>query len=399
MTPLRVAVAGAGIGGLTLALALQDRGVDVSVYEQAEQLTEVGAGVALASNGTRLLRRLGVGDALASEASGSSHMIFRRRDGSLVAAHRLDDPYTERFGGPFQGLHRVALQRVLAAAMGDGVIHTGQRCVAVDSEAGAGGIRLRFEDGEDVVADVVVAADGVHSALRDQVGAGDDAVFSGTVGFRGVVPVEQLPSLPDPDAAQFWMGPGRHLLHYPIDGGARVNFLAVVRTPAWTSQRWMESCDPSEAAVAFEGWHPAATEMTSAVTEATRWALFDRRPLRHWSRGRLVLLGDAAHAMLPHQGQGANQTIEDAVVLADELAESSPTDVEAALVRYEQRRRRRTRRVQRVSRLTADLLHLPDGPEADARDLILVDLPNVLTWIHGHDAQAGSRSTATERVH
>jgi salicylate hydroxylase len=302
-----------------------------------------------------------------------------------VARHRLDEPYEQRFGGRFYGLHRKDLQRALLDAVGDGVVHTGHRCVDVVETGGRA--RIVMENGHTDDADVVVAADGVHSALRRTVSDGGAPVFSGAVGYRGTIPIEQLPALPDPLAVQFWMGPGRHLLHYPIDAGAVVNFLAVVRTPRWTAERWMEQCDPADAVGAYAGWHPAVTEMVGAAPEGARWALFERRPLKRWSRGRVVLVGDSAHAMLPHQGQGAGQTVEDAVALADCLAAAGPGRHTEAFARYEAVRLRRTRRVQAASRRAFDLLHLPAGPEADARDAELPRLDDALTWIHAHDVR------------
>jgi salicylate hydroxylase len=384
---MRVAVAGAGIGGLTLALALRRRGVDVRVFEQADVVTEIGAGVALGANSTRLLDALGLHDALERVGYVPPDIVFRHGgDGAEVARHRLDEPYERRFGGRFYGLHRRDLQRVLLDAVGADVVHTGRRAVGVEQDDD--GARLVLERGEAADADVVVAADGVHSALRAAVAAGGEAVFSGCVGYRGMIPVERLPSLPDAGSCQFWMGPGRHLLHYPIHGGAVVNFLAVVRTPAWTAERWMERCDPADAVAAFAGWHPAVTEMVGAAPEGARWALFERRPLTRWSHRRVVLLGDAAHAMLPHQGQGAGQTVEDAVALADCLADAGPGRHAEAFARYEAARLRRTRRVQAASRRAADTLHLPAGPEADARDGELPALDEALHWIHAHDARA-----------
>jgi salicylate hydroxylase len=225
--------------------------------------------------------------------------------------------------------------------------------------------------------------------VRRGLGFGGEAVFSGTVGYRGLVPVSELPSLPEPSAIQFWAGPGGHLLHYPIDGGRMVNFLAVVRTPAWRSEGWMEECDTSESIAAFRGWHPAVCEMVGAVSESARWALHDHTPLESWHQGCAVLLGDAAHAMLPHQGQGANQTIEDAAALAVHLADATIAGPEPALERYEAQRLARTARVQAYSRRAVELLHV-DAPRFAERDRAFADLPAELAWIHGHDA----RSTA-----
>jgi salicylate hydroxylase len=227
----------------------------------------------------------------------------------------------------------------------------------------------------------------VHSAIRPHVAGEVRGRYSGTVGYRGLVGVEDMPSLPDPTPLQFWAGPGRHLLHYPIDGGRTVNFLAVVRAAEWTNEAWMEECAVSDAVDAYAGWHPAVTEMIGATDVGARWALHDLEPLERWHTEHLVLMGDAAHAMVPHQGQGANQTIEDAIVLADHLAGvRDGGDVASALAGYQGRRLHRTVAVQRLSRRTADLMHLPDGPDIADRDTLLERAYDDLSWIHGHDA-------------
>jgi salicylate hydroxylase len=390
---LRVAVVGAGIGGLTLGLALRERGIPARLYEQAPSPREVGAAVSLAANGSRLLDRLGLGAELAAVSHAPSAIVHRdARSGRTVARHPLGEGYRARFGGAFHGLHRVELQRILGNAWGADGLHLGRRVTGLTERAGE--VRLEFADGPTETADLVIGADGVHSAVRRWM-VGDDpaerAVYSGTSGFRGLVPVEALPSLPDPDAAQFWMGPGAHLLHYPIDRGAVVNFLFVVRSPReWTAPGWMVEAAPDEHLVGLDGWHPAVLEMIGAVPVSARWALFARPPLHRWSRGPVVLLGDAAHAMLPHHGQGANQTIEDAVVLADCLAGRAgggAAGVTGALADYQRLRRARTRAVQRASWVAGEQLHLPDGPAAARRDRSLAGLPERIDWIHGHDAQ------------
>jgi salicylate hydroxylase len=191
------------------------------------------------------------------------------------------------------------------------------------------------------------------------------------------------------------MGPGAHLLHYPIRGGELINFLAVIEGPQqWTAPAWMASAEPGAHLAPFAGWHPAVTEMLSAVPQSPRWALFARRPLVRWHRGAVVLLGDAAHAMLPHHGQGANQTIEDAAVLAAELA--ACTDISTALSRYAQWRRARTRKIQLMSWAASAALHLPDGVTAQRRDAYLAGLPEHLAWIHGHDVLSRSPSPAAD---
>jgi len=378
-----VVIIGAGIGGLTLALLLRQRGIVAEVLEQSAELREVGAAVALAANATRVLRHLGLGEPLAQASTEPAALIYRDgRDGHLIAVTPGPRWYRETFGAPFGGLHRAALQRLLADALGPEHLHLDCRAVALE-ERGAGMLVL-CSSGAVFEAGVAVGADGVHSLVRDWVIGGDEPVYSGTSGFRGLVPVGLLPRLPDPGALQFWMGPGAHLLHYPIDGGRVINFLAVIDTPErWTAPAWLEGAEPGAHLEAFAGWHPAVTEMLSAVPQSPRWGLFARRPLARWSRGSAVLLGDAAHAMLPHQGQGANQTIEDAVVLAAELDGAS--DIPAALRRYAARRRARTRKVQLVSWAASAALHLPDGPAARRRDAYVAQMPRHVAWIHGYD--------------
>jgi salicylate hydroxylase len=384
----RIAVVGGGIGGLTLAIALAARDVPCTVYEQAPEHREVGAGVALSANATRHLHRFGLGEALDAAAVEPSALVFRRGDdGTVIAAHPMGARYRDAFGAPYYGVHRAALQQILVAALAPGVVEPGHRCIGVVQDDPADEVRLDFENGRTVTADLVVGADGVHSAVRRAVAPERPAVYSGTVGYRGLVPVEALPSLPDSTPLQFWAGPRAHLLHYSIERGTIVNFLAVVRQASWTSPTWNEPCDVADSVSAYAGWHPAVSEMVGAVREGSRWALHDHAPLERWSAGRVVLIGDAAHAMLPHQGQGANQTVEDAVLLADLLTEARPGSLSAALQRYEALRQPRTRRIQRWSRLAADWLHLPDGEAAERRDARLCAADEDLAWIHGHDVR------------
>jgi salicylate hydroxylase len=380
---LRIAVVGGGIGGLTLAIALAARGVRCTVYEQAPEHGEIGAGVALSANATRHLHRLGLGDALDAVSVQPSALVFRRwDDGRVIASHEIGARYRAAFGAPYYGVHRAALQKVLVEALAPGVVKHGQECVAVTPDA-----RIEFVGGRSETAELVVGADGVHSVARRAVAGERAARYSGTIGYRGLVPVDALPALPDSTPLQFWAGPRAHLLHYSIEGGTIVNFLAVVRQAAWTSPTWNEPCDVAEALAAYEGWHPAVTEMVGAVPAGSRWALHDHAPLARWSAGRVVLIGDAAHAMVPHQGQGANQTIEDAVLLADLLAAARPDAVSEALARYEALRRPRTQRVQRWSRLAADWMHLADGPAVERRDARLQAADADLAWIHGYDVR------------
>ena len=392
---VRVAIIGGGIGGLTLAIALQQRGLQAEVFEQAAELAEIGAAVALSANATRELQRLGLLDALTAVSCEPTELIYRNwQDGRRIAAHPVRDgqAYQQRFGAPYYGIHRADLQRVLGAKLGGVGLNLGHRLARLDDSGAAAA--LTFTNGREVEADLVVGADGVRSVVRSYVTDGEGTSYSGTSAFRGIVPADRLPSLPDPQAIQFWMGPDAHLLHYAIGGdGQDVNYFAVVEGPApWPKPGSSTAeLDPGEAVRAFDGWHPAVTEMIGASTHAVRWGLFVVPHLLHWHRGRAVLLGDSAHAMVPHHGQGANTTIEDAITLAELLPGLRPDGLPGMLGRYQGLRRARTRKIQRSSWITNGLLHQPDGPGLADRDAAMAAFPERFAWIHGHDALQAAR--------
>ncbi|GGJ52928.1 FAD-dependent monooxygenase [Streptomyces brasiliensis] len=394
-TTPRIAIVGAGIGGLTLALELRRKGWEVHLYEQAEELREVGAAVALSANSVRYLQaRLDLTQPLAAAAADVDGLVFRSgRTGDVVGRVLSRADYHQRCGAPYYGIHRADLQAILLGALagpdaGSGVegLHLKKRLVDID-DSGARA-RLHFADGSSAEADLVIGADGARSTVRRLLLGYDDALYSGSSAWRGIVPADKLDLLPDPEAIQFWMGPGGHLLHYPIGNGDQ-NFFLVRRTPMpWYASSWVTPVErEGEHLTMFAEWHPAIVQMISAVPVTERWALFHRPPLESWSKGRVTLLGDAAHAMVPHHGQGANQSIEDAIVLADCLLADS--DWEEARARYEQLRHARTRRVQTASITTGDVLHLPDGEAQRRRDARLA-APDAferhLAWIHAFHA-------------
>ena len=387
---MRVGIVGAGIGGLSLALALRERGLRADVFEQAAELTEIGAAIALSANGLREYARLGLLEDLAAASTIPTELIYRHwRDGSRIAAHpvRQDGWYEKRFGAPYFGIHRADLQNTLSRAFGVENLHLGCRLVNIVEQADS--VVLEFANGRTHEADLVVGADGVRSTTRRWVTGADDALYSGTSAFRGIVPTENLPSLPDPHAIQFWMGPDGHLLHYAIGAnGESVNFFAVVETPRiWLHEGSVAEVGEEVPVASFRGWHPAVTEMIQAASSPIRWGLFTVRPLLRWYRGRVVILGDAAHGMLPHHGQGANTSIEDAFALAGLLAEARPDRLEATFSRYQALRRARTRKIQRSAWVTSPLLHLPDGPAARARNQKVGTVPEDFGWIHEYDVQ------------
>ena len=428
---MRIAIIGGGVGGLTLALALRQRGLQPDIYEQASELAEIGAAVALSANATRELTRLGLLDQIAAVSTEPSELIYRSwRDGSRIAAHKvhLDLRYQRECGAPYFGIHRADLQRILSGGLASDRSDwkrseresAGQRLADPyrpdhsqgDMGLGGGGLHLghqlanlaqrdrtmvlTFANGKSVEADLVIGADGVRSMVRRFITGSDDTVYSGTSAYRGIVPVERLPTLPDPQAIQFWMGPDAHLLHYAIGGnGESVNFFAVIERPKpWPHpDKWLDPIEPGEAVRAFAGWNQAVIEMV-AQSLSVRWGLFGVRPLLHWSRGAAVLIGDAAHGMLPHHGQGANTTIEDAITLAELLPGASADGLAPMLAHYQSLRRARTRKIQRSSWVTNAALHLPDGPALAERDRRVARFPEEFGWIHRFDALQTVRDAA-----
>ena len=390
----RIAIIGGGIGGLTLALALRQRGMRADIYEQAAELAEIGAAVALSANATRELRRLGVLGPVTAASCEPTELIYRDgRTGARVAAHpvREGGAYQARFGAPYYGIHRADLQRALCGALAGEGLHLGHRLADLAESGGV--MRLTFDNGHAAEADLVVGADGVRSLVRQYVTGGEGVTYSGTSALRGIVPTAGLPALPDPHAIQFWMGPDAHLLHYAIGGdGQDVNYFAVMEGPReWPAAGSIAEIGRDEALGAFAGWHPAVTEMVAAVPHHKLWGLFVVRPLLRWHRGRAVLLGDSAHAMVPHHGQGANTTIEDAVTLAELLPGTQSDAMDAMMDTYQHLRRARTRKIQRSSWATNGLLHLPDGPALQDRNRRMVRFPEDFAWIHGHDAMETAR--------
>lgn len=383
----RIAIIGAGIGGLTLAIDLQRKGLDVQIYEQTPVLKEVGAAVALSANATRFFEgRFGMAEQLGQKWAEIDGLIFRdARTGEQIARLSSREEYRRRFSAPYTGIHRADLQAILFDALDPDSLHLSKRVEDID-DTGSSAV-LRFADGDHAEADLVIGADGARSMTRRTLLGYDDARYSGCSAYRGIVAPELMPSLPDPEAIQFWLGPGGHLLHYPIGSGDQ-NFFLVKREPLpWADKAWVVPVEDGSQIEAFKDWAPPILEMISAVPVTERWALFYRPPLTHWSQGRVTLLGDAAHATVPHHGQGANQSIEDAIVLSDLLSES--TDWDAARVEYERRRRGRTRRVVDASVTSGEVFHLPDGERARERNARLAApeaFDRHLSWIHGFRA-------------
>ena len=340
-----IAIVGGGIGGLFAANALIAHGVKVSVYEQAPALGEIGAGVYLTPNSVRHLERVGLGPATekwGSRVGLASH--YFRHDGAPIAPVQVTD--SSGWNATF-GMHRADLVDFLARALPAGTVHTGHRGIGFEPHGDVA--RVTFANGATAEADAVVAADGIHSELRPYVFPPSHPVFHGSVAYRGLVPLERAPHWPM-DRWQAWLGPAKHFLAFPVRHGTIINYVGFVPADAEMKESWSAPGDPDALRREFEGWDPRIGALLRQVETTFRWALYDREPLPTWTKGLLTLLGDAAHPMLPHLGQGANQSIEDGIALATILAGADRASVPAALLAYERLRRERVAQVQRGAR-------------------------------------------------
>jgi salicylate hydroxylase len=340
-----VIVVGGGIGGLFAANALIAQGLTVTVYEQAPALGEIGAGVFITPNSARHLQRVGLGPSVekwGARVGAGSH--YFRHDGAPIAPVQVTD--SSGWNATF-GMHRADLVDMLANALPDGVVETGHRCVIFEQTGDTA--RVSFANGTTVEADVVIAADGIHSDLRRYVAPPSKPVFHGSVAYRGVLPHALIPDWPT-DAWLMWLGKGKHFLSFPVRAGQLINYVGFVPADEEMKESWSAPGDPDALRREFAGWDPRIERLLSEVHKTFRWALYDREPLPVWTKGRLTLLGDAAHPMLPHLGQGANQSIEDGMALATILASATRDTAPTALIAYERLRRERVAAVQRGAR-------------------------------------------------
>jgi salicylate hydroxylase len=379
-----VAIVGGGIGGLTLAASLLQQSIHAEIFEQDTDLREIGAGIAIGGNATRLLQDLGID--LAQVANMPPALEFRRwKDGGLLWSHPIGEWYRHEVGARYLTLHRATLQRLLAAAVPPECIRLDHRLVGLSEEPA--GVRLRFEKDDDVVASVVAGVDGVLSTARRYVCGNVAPTHSGEIGFRGVIPTEKSRDLPNPTSLHIWCGPETHVVYYGLDRGELVNLLAVYkphRLPAWTefSNRAPATRDQALSIFAKYAWDRRILDLVRNIEgDMSFWALVELPRLPRWSRGRVILLGDAAHAPLPHQGQGAGLAIEDAYALGALLAKGGLKDYGSAFQDFENLRKRRAWMVQAYSR-AAGRAYKFTGDAATRRDTTWPSLPQRIGWMH-----------------
>lgn len=384
------AVIGGGIGGACAALHLLRAGFDVHVYEQSEALREVGAGINITPNASRVLHGIGLADALEKIAvKPSAWLQHRWQDGRLL----LRTPLGPHFGFPQYQVHRGDLLAMLVNALPPERVHPAHRLARLVDHGDK--VEAQFENGARAVADVLIGADGIHSTVRRELFGESAPRFTGAIAYRGLVPAEKIAHLDLEVAAQMWLGPGSHFVMYFVSGGRLLNFVAHLDRDAWTKESWNERGDPAQLRAEYAGWEPRVRAVVDCVEETFIWGLFDRVPMKQWSRGRITLLGDACHPMLPYMAQGAAQAMEDGVCLTACLEQAG--DVVAALARYETLRQPRTAYIQTHAAANKTRFHLPDGPAQIERDAKMaaggIDWSQTTTdWLFGYDPAEAART-------
>ena len=378
---LRVAMIGAGIGGLAAACALRARGFEVRLYERAAELGEVGAGLQLGPNAVKVLRALGIEAELRRFAFEPVNIVsLAWDDARLRFREPLKAVAAARFGAPYLTTHRADLHRLLCAQIPAACIRLGAQCTDVASTPE--GARATFADGSTIEADVIVGADGVNSAVRETLFGLQPARYTQLMAWRCIVPIDCVPTRVGPGGAVTvardeyvgWIGPEGHVICYPIRSGDIYNIFAGHVSEEWAEESWVVPSSVGELLAAKSGWNEALLGMLAKVEQCFKWSIRDRDPLPHWTRGRITLLGDAAHPMMPTLAQGAAIALEDAYALARNLARHGEAP-ERALAAYEAERLPRARAVQLQARQQFANNRKTPAPPPLTRD-----------WIFAHDA-------------
>jgi salicylate hydroxylase len=361
MKPLKILIAGAGLGGLTAASCLMKAGHKVEVYEQAPALGEIGAGIQISANAMHVLRDLGLERAIRAVGVHPAAYVFRLFDsGEEIQRFSLAQEHERIHGAPYTQLHRADFHDILARKaleLDPNVVRLNRKVVGYLEHDG--GVELRFEDGSSARGDLLIAADGLKSAIRAQMLGAAVATYTGDAAWRITVPVARLPDGTMEKAMSVFVGPGRHAVCYYLRGGNLLNFVGCVETQEISEESWTVKFPWEKLKADYRGWNPAIQTIIDAADKDAcyRWSLHNRPPAPHWSTGRVTLIGDAAHPTLPYLAQGAAMAIEDAAVITRALAMRD--SIAHALQLYERNRIERTSKIVAQSTANRELFHLP----------------------------------------
>ena len=404
--PIKVAIIGAGIGGLSAACALRQRGLEVDVYERASELGEVGAGVQIGPNSFKVLRALGLEEAVRAGAFEPTNRVsLKWDDGSLRSRVPMKGVHEAQYDAPYLTAHRAELHAILQRSIPETSVYLGKRCVGASSSDG--GAVAHFHDGSEIEADVVIAADGIRSTLREQLFGADEPRFTEMIAWRCMVPMEFVPKRVGPNLSVAleagehfgWLGSNGHVICYPIGDGSMLNIFAGRVSTDWVDESWSVPSSREELIAAYAGWDEALLNMFRRVEHCFKWGIFDRDPQPEWVRKRVALLGDAAHPTMPTLAQGANMAIEDGYVLARHLA-TADGEIEPALRAYMRERMPRTNRITMQSREQfANNRKVPPPPPLDRGWIFGFDvtreMPDTAASILAHEMTQSDEKTAS----
>ena len=390
---MKVIIAGGGIGGMSAALALLKKGIDVEVYEQAAELKEVGAGIQISPNGCRALDELGVFQTLKGLSCDPVRKEFRLwNTGKAWTLFDLGKNAIEKYGYPYLTVYRPDLLDTLINAVRDlkpDAIHLGARAAGLEQDETRA--TLVLEDGRKITGDVLIGADGWRSVIRNTLWGECNPHFSGMVTWRGLIPMKDLPAHMQVHVGSTWIGPGAHVVSYPLHRGAIMNFVATIENKTWSSQAGCEPGTTEECLDDFKGWHEDVQTMIRLCPSLLKWALMKREPIERWSLGRVSLVGDACHATLPFLAQGAVHSIEDGVVLARCL-EADKSLPAAALSRFEKARIERTSRMVRGATSNTGRFHSEELATEESAEKYLArewssdPIADRYDWLYSYDA-------------
>ena len=376
---IRVAIIGAGLGGLAAAGALRQHGIEVVIYERAPQLGEVGAGIQLGPNAVKVLRALGIEQALRPLAAEPVNYVSLAWDDARIRYREpMKGPYSVEYGAPYLMAHRADLHRLLCELVPAETVRLGAQCTGVSSAGHltGHGASANFADGSQIEADVIVGADGINSTVRESLFGVQPVRFTQQMAWRCIVPIESVPTEVGIDRDEYvgWIGPTGHVICYPIRGGALYNIFAGHVTDEWVDESWAVPSSIDELLAGYRGWHPALLAMLAKVSDCYKWGIRDRDPLPRWTAGAVTLLGDAAHPMMPTLAQGAAISLEDGFALARHLAQHRD-DPARGLASYEAERR---------PRASCVVLQARDQFQNNRKNPAPPPLPR--DWIFAHDA-------------
>ena len=390
---MHILLAGGGIGGMAAALALLRSGIDVDLFEAAPALTEVGAGIQLSPNGCRVLDELGVFDELKELSCDPDRKEFRLwNSGKAWPMFDLGGHVVKEYGYPYLTVYRPDLLGVLERAVRElkpGGIHLDARCVGFAQDES--GVTLELAGAQTARGDVLIGADGWRSAIRTALWGDCTPEFSGMVAWRGIIPMQDLPEHLRQHVGSTWIGPGAHVVTYPLHGGEIMNFVATVEGKEWTETAGSIAGSREECLADFDGWHADIQTYISTAPSLIKWALVRRDPIPRWTEGRVSLLGDACHATLPFLAQGAVHAMEDGIVLARCLVDFG-ADPALALQRYEGARIERTSKMVRGATANSGRFHsqelaVPETAEAYlAREWSSEPIADRYHWLYSYDA-------------